>query len=62
MVHLRMEAYRINMESDPDSIFYHILICTYKDLDILEYECKTDTSNSNIYPIYKIEFSYFLYR
>jgi hypothetical protein len=31
------------------------------DSDILKYECKMDISDSNIYPIYKIVFSYFFY-
>jgi hypothetical protein len=38
---------------------------TDMNLDILEYECKTDTSdsdsNSDIYSIYRITVSYFLY-
>jgi hypothetical protein len=38
---------------------------TDTDSDILEYKCKTDTSDSDlnldIYSIYRIMFSYFLY-
>ena len=48
--HVRVEIDRICMESESDSIFYHIL--TWKrnsnmntDSDILEYECKIDNSD-----------------
>jgi hypothetical protein len=66
---------RIHIESDLDSIFYRILTPiriririfnsnTDTNSDILEYECKTDgsdsDSNSDIYSIYRIIFSYFL--
>ena len=61
--HIRCDSFMALYKSDLDNILLYFNSNTYIDSDILEYECRRDTSDSglDIYSIHKITFSYFLY-
>jgi hypothetical protein len=59
---LMMEANQIRVESDSDSTFYHILTRIQIQVRIfLNMNAEQNLSDSDIYSIHKIIFSYFLY-
>ena len=59
---LMMETNQIRVESDLDSTFYHILTRIQLQVWIfLNMNAEQNLSDSDIYSIHKIIFSYFLY-